>query len=176
MEIKRTIAIPEGVNVAIDKIKVSVSGSLGKLERELWYPGITIKKVDSELVVETEKPRRKQLAMLGTFESHLKNMISGVTNGFEYKMKVVYSHFPIQLKTEGNQLLINNFLGEKKSRKATILGDTKVTIKGDQVIINGINKEDVGQTTANIQQATKIRRFDPRVFQDGIYLVERSGR
>ncbi|MFA4936009.1 MAG: 50S ribosomal protein L6, partial [Candidatus Methanoperedens sp.] len=50
--------------------------------------------------------------------------------------------------------------------------NTKVTIKGDQVILNGINKEDVGQTAANIRQATKIKRFDPRVFQDGIYLVE----
>jgi large subunit ribosomal protein L6 len=103
-------------------------------------------------------------------------MITGVTKGYEYKMKMVYSHFPIQLKAEGNLLLIGNFLGEKKSRKANILGNTKVTIKGDQVIINGINKEDVGQTAANIQQATKIRRFDPRVFQDGVYLVERSGR
>jgi len=91
-------------------------------------------------------------------------------------MKTVYSHFPIQVKTEGNQVLIANFLGEKKTRKANIRGNSKVTIKGDQVIINGINREDVGQTAANIRMATKIKRFDPRVFQDGIYLVESSGR
>ncbi len=176
METKRTVEIPEGVNVAITNTSVSVSGPLGSLQRDLWYPGIRIKKADSEIVIETDKQRREQLAMLGTFESHLKNMITGITKGYEYKMKVVYSHFPIQIKAEGNQLLIGNFLGEKKTRKANILGNTKVTIKGDQVIINGINKEEVGQTTANIQQATKIRRFDPRVFQDGVYLVERSGR
>lgn len=176
METKRTVEIPEGVNVAIDHIKVTVAGPLGSLQRELWYPGITIKKTDSQLVVESGDQRKEQLAMLGTFESHLKNMITGITKGYEYKMKMVYSHFPIQLKAEGNSLLIGNFLGEKKSRKANILGNTKVTIKGDQVIVNGINKEDVGQTAANIQQATKIRRFDPRVFQDGVYLVERSGR
>lgn len=176
METKRTIIIPEGVNVTIDKVNVSVSGPLGQLRRELWYPRITIKKVDSEIIVDTNAPRREQLAMLGTFESHLKNMITGVNKGFEYKMKMVYSHFPIQLKAEGNRVSIGNFLGEKKARRANILGNTKVTIKGDQVIVNGINKEDVGQTAANIQQATKIKRFDPRVFQDGIYLVERSGR
>ncbi len=174
METKRTVAIPEGVNVAITNTNVSVSGPLGSLQRDLWYPGIRIKKADSEILIETDKQRREQLAMLGTFESHLKNMITGVTKGYEYKMKVVYSHFPIQLKAEGNQLFIGNFLGEKKTRKANILGNTKVAIKGDQVIINGINKEEVGQTTANIQQATKIRRFDPRVFQDGVYLVEKS--
>lgn len=176
METKRTIGIPEGVNVAISNLNVSISGPLGSLQRELWYPGVTIKRVDSEIVVDTDLSRREQLAMLGTFESHLKNMITGVTKGYEYKMKVVYSHFPIQLKTEGNLVLISNFLGEKKARKANILGNTRVTIKGDQVIVNGINKEEVGQTVANIQQATKIRRFDPRVFQDGVYLVERSGR
>jgi large subunit ribosomal protein L6 len=176
METTRTIEIPEGVSVNIDNLEVSVSGPLGKLQRELWYPGITIKKTDSRLVVESEKPRRKQLAMIGTMESHLRNMITGVSKGFEYKMKVVYSHFPIQLKREGNKLLIGNFLGEKKARKADIVGNTKVEIKGDQVIINGINKEDVGQTAANIRQATKIKRFDPRVFQDGIYLIEKSGR
>jgi len=176
METKRTVQVPEGVNVTIDKMNVDVSGSLGQLQRELWYPGIVIKKVDSEIIIETAMSRREQLAMLGTFESHLKNMITGVSKGYEYKMKTVYSHFPIQVKTEGNQVLIANFLGEKKTRKANIRGNSKVTIKGDQVIINGINREDVGQTAANIRMATKIKRFDPRVFQDGIYLVESSGR
>ncbi len=174
METKRTIDIPEGVNITVDNVKVSVSGPLGQIQRDIWYPGITIKKEDSKLVVGTGIPRREQLAMLGTFESHLKNMITGVTKGYEYTMKVVYSHFPIQLKTEGNKVLINNFLGEKKSRKANIVGSSKVTIKGDHVIIAGINKEEVGQTAANIRMATKIKRFDPRVFQDGVYLVEQG--
>ncbi len=174
MENKRTIEIPEGVNITIDKIKVMISGPLGQIQRDLWYPGITIIKEDSKLVIGTGIPRREQLAMLGTFESHLKNMIAGVTKGYESTMKVVYSHFPIQLKTDGNKVVINNFLGEKKSRKANIRGDSKVTIKGDQVIITGINKEDVGQTAANIRMATKIKRFDPRVFQDGVYLVEQG--
>ncbi len=176
MENKRTVEIPEGVNVTVDKLMVTVTGPLGQLQRELWYPGIEIKKADPGVVIETKMPRREQLAMLGTIESHLKNMITGVSKGYEYKMKVVYSHFPIQLKTEGNLVTIGNFLGEKKARKANIRGNTKVTIKGDQVIINGINREEVGQTAANIRMATKIKRFDPRVFQDGIYLVESSGR
>ncbi len=174
METKRTIDIPEGVNITIDNVKVSISGPLGQVQRDIWYPGITIKKEDSKIVVGTGTARREQLAMLGTFESHLKNMIIGVTKGYEYTMKVVYSHFPIQLKTEGNKVLINNFLGEKKSRKANIKGSSKVTIKGDQVIVNGIDKEDVGQTAANIHLATKIKRFDPRVFQDGVYLLEQG--
>ena len=176
METKRTIEIPQGVNINIDNINISISGPQGQLQRKLWYPGVAIKKSESEVIVETNIPRREQLAILGTYESHLKNMITGVTKGYEYTMKVVYSHFPIQIKTEGDKVIIANFLGEKKARKANIQGNTKVTIKGDQVILNGINKEDVGQTAANIRTATKIKRFDPRVFQDGVYLVEQSGR
>lgn len=173
MEIKRVIEIPEGISLTIDNTNVSVKGPLGAQQRGLWYPGVEIKKTDSEVIVEAKEQRRELLSMLGTFESHIKNMIKGVSKGFEYRMKVVYSHFPIQLKAEGNKVLINNFLGEKKARKASILGSTRVEIKGDAVIVSGINKEDVGQTAANIQVATKIRRFDPRVFQDGVYVVER---
>jgi len=175
-ENKKIIEIPDGVNVTIDEHVVSVSGDQGQLQRKLWYPGVGIGSSDSEIVVEAEVPRKEQIAIVGTFASHIQNMITGVTKGYEYKMKVLYAHFPIHLKTEGKDVIIGNFLGEKKPRKASILGETSVTIKGDEVIVNGINKEDVGQTAANIQQATKIRRFDPRVFQDGIYLVEKSGR
>ncbi|MCX9083948.1 MAG: 50S ribosomal protein L6 [Candidatus Methanoperedens sp.] len=172
MESKRTIQIPQGVNINIDMVNVSISGPQGQLQKKLWYPGVAIKKADSEVVVETNSSRREQLAILGTYESHLKNMITGVTKGYESTMKIVYSHFPIQIKIEGNKVIIGNFLGEKKARKANIMGSTKVILKGDQVILTGINKEDVGQTAANIRQATKIRKYDPRVFQDGVYLVE----
>ena len=89
-------------------------------------------------------------------------------------MTIVYAHFPMQVKVEGKTLVIGNFLGEKKPRVAKILGDTDVKVSGNEVIISGINKEDVGQTAANIEQKTKIRRFDPRVFQDGIYIVQKA--
>jgi large subunit ribosomal protein L6 len=98
----------------------------------------------------------------------------GVAEGYEYRMKVVYSHFPMQLKVEGAAFVISNFLGEKNPRVAKIVGDTRVKAAGDEVVITGINKEDVGQTAANIEQVTKIKRFDPRVFQDGVYIVEKS--
>ncbi|MFQ6073567.1 MAG: 50S ribosomal protein L6, partial [Methanosarcinales archaeon] len=64
-------------------------------------------------------------------------------------------------------------LGEKKPRFAKILENVEVKIDGDEVIITGINIEDVGLTAANIEQATRIKRRDPRVFQDGIYLINR---
>ena len=105
--------------------------------------------------------------MVGTIRSHISNMIYGVDHGFTYKMKIVYAHFPMTVKVQGKIVTIDNFLGERSPRKAKIIGDdVKVTI-------TGINKEHVGQTMANIEQATKIKGRDPRIFQDGIYLVDK---
>jgi large subunit ribosomal protein L6 len=172
-EIKKTIPIPDDVTVTFEGRTLSVSGSKGTDQREFWYPGINIEVTGSEVIVDSVYSRKKQKAMVGTFASHIRNMLKGVVDGFEYRMKVVYSHFPMQVKVEGKNFVITNFLGEKSPRKVKILGETTVKTSGDQVIVTGINKEDVGQTAANIEQLTKIKRFDPRVFQDGIYVVEK---
>jgi large subunit ribosomal protein L6 len=172
-EIARQIEIPEGVNVSIEGHEVTVKGPKGQLSRRLSYPEIEILKEDSYLVVNSKLDRKQQRAMVGTLAAHVGNMIAGVTKGFEYKMKVVYSHFPIQLKAAPGELVINNFLGERKSRSARILDGVKVDILKDEVVVTGIDKENVGQTMANIEQATRVRGFDIRVFQDGVYLVEK---
>ena len=135
---------------------------------------IKISKEDDMIVLESQFPKKRDKAMLGTIKSHIDNMIIGLTEGFTYKMKIVYAHFPMTVKANGGKVTIENFLGERHPRTAKILGDTKVQIKGDEVIVSGINKEEVGQTMANIEQATKIKGRDPRVFQDGIYLVEKA--
>ncbi|NIU39655.1 50S ribosomal protein L6, partial [Candidatus Bathyarchaeota archaeon] len=83
------------------------------------------------------------------------------------------SHFPISVKVKEKTVVIENFTGERSPRIAKIMGDTKVTVKGEDVIVQGINIEDVSQTAANIQNATKIKKKDPRVFLDGIYVYER---
>lgn len=172
-ELKKTVPIPDGVNVTFKDNVFSASGEKGNNQRFIWFPGITIEVTDSEVTVDAASSRKKQKAMVGTLASHINNLMKGVSDGFEYRMKVVYSHFPMQTKVEGNKFVIGNFLGEKSPRIANILGDTKIKTSADEVIVTGINKEDVGQTAANIEQKTKIKRFDPRVFQDGIYIVEK---
>ncbi len=112
--------------------------------------------------------------MLGTIIAHTRNMIKGLKEGYSYKLKVVYTHFPISVKVEGDKVVITNFLGEKTPRVAKILGDTKVQVNGQEIIVSGSDKELVGQTAANIETATKISKKDRRVFQDGIYIVSRD--
>lgn len=172
-EISRSVVVPAGVTVTYENRIVTVKGPKGENSKELYYPGIVITLGEGEIVVDTEVMRKSYKAMVGTYASHINNMIKGVTEGFEYKMNIVYSHFPMQTKVEGKTFVISNFLGEKKPRVAKIVGSTTVKVSGNSVVVSGICKEDVGQTTANIEQKTKIKRFDPRVFQDGIYVVEK---
>ena len=172
-EIARKIEVPEGVSVSLSRDVFTARGPKGAVERKLWYPGIRIEVREEEILVDAELSRKEQKAMVGTFTSHIKNLIIGVSEGFECKMTIVYAHFPMQVKVEGKTFIIGNFLGEKKPRVAKILGETKVKVSGSEVTVTGINKEDVGQTAANIEQKTKIKRFDPRTFQDGIYIVQK---
>ncbi len=117
-EIARQVEIPEGVAVTVDGNTVTVKGPKGEVTRQLSYPEIEIRKEDSCLIVNSRLDRKRHRAMVGTLAAHIGNMVAGVTKGYEYKMKVVYSHFPIQLKAASDQLVINNFLGERKSRSS----------------------------------------------------------
>jgi large subunit ribosomal protein L6 len=101
-------------------------------------------------------------------------MISGVQKGFTYKIKIVFSHFPISVKVQGKTVLIENFTGERRARKAKIIGDVKVKVEAEDVVVQGLNLEDVSQTAANIEQGTKVKRKDPRIFLDGLYVFERN--
>jgi large subunit ribosomal protein L6 len=171
--LREEIPVPEGVEVTIDK-EVTVKGPKGELKRKFNQGNVTIKQEDSLVVLETRFPKKKDKAMLGTIKSHISNMIQGLTEGFTYRMKIVYAHFPMTVKTTKEKVTIENFLGERYPRKAKIVGTAQVKIQGDEVTITGVNKEDVGQTMANLEQATKIKGRDPRVFQDGIYLVAKE--
>jgi large subunit ribosomal protein L6 len=174
-EKQREVEVPEGVTVTVSGATLTAKGQKGQIAREFRYPGITVRADNGKVVVQTEKDDRLTKATVGTFASHVQNMVKGVSEGYEYHMKIVYAHFPIQVKVDGkDRVSIGNFLGERKARSAVIVGDTKVAIHGAEVVINGPNKEDVGQTAANIEQACRIRKRDPRVFQDGIYITRKA--
>ena len=167
------IDLPEDVDVKVSGKTVEVSGKKGKISRD-FSPKLKIKLEGRSILAEIESVRRKDRAMVGTFKAHILNMIKGVSDGFVYKLRVVYSHFPITVKVEGNRVAIHNFLGERSPRIAEIVGDVKVEVSGDDIFVRGINKDEVGQTAYNIEQATLVRYKDRKTFQDGCYIVERS--
>jgi large subunit ribosomal protein L6 len=173
-EISRTIQLPEGVTVTLEGQKVTVKGTKGTLQRDFSHMPVSINAEGNTVKVWAEWPRKKEAALVGTIDSHIQNMITGVQKGFTYKIKIVFSHFPISVKVQDKMVLIENFTGERKARRTKILGDVKVKVEAEDIVVQGLNLEDVSQTAANIEQGTKVRRKDPRVFLDGLYVFERN--
>ncbi len=173
VEAVRSIEIPEEVEVNVEGRAVTVKGEKGTLTRDFSHAPVSVQLEDNVIEIRANWPRKREAALVGTICSHIQNMIIGVTKGFTCKLKIVFSHFPISVKVREKTVTIENFTGERSPRIAKIMGDTKVLPKGDDVTVQGINIEDVNQTAANIERATKIKRKDPRVFLDGIYAYER---
>jgi large subunit ribosomal protein L6 len=175
-EIKEKIEIPNGVEITIEEKTVHVKGEKGSLSRILSHPRINITAKNNIVEIScVNSPKRKEKALIGTFRAHINNMITGVTEGFEYKMKTVFAHFPIKTSVEGDAFIIQNFLGERAPRTAKILEGITVETKGENVTVSGVDKEKVGQTAANIERATKVKKRDIRVFQDGVYITSKRG-
>jgi large subunit ribosomal protein L6 len=170
---REILDIPEDVDLEVRGGTVAVKGPLGALQNDFSHAQVTIQREGAQVSIEMPWPNKRKAALVGTIRSHIRNMIVGVTAGFEYKLMTVYAHFPMSVKVQGREVIIENFHGERRSRKARIRGDVTVTVAGDDVTVAGINIEHVSQTAANIQEATKIRKKDQRVFLDGVYVYEK---
>ncbi|WEL18417.1 Ribosomal protein L6P [Halorhabdus sp. SVX81] len=170
------LQLPEDASAEMDHLELTVEGPEGSVTRRLWYPDISVAVTDDAVVIESDEDDAKTMSTIGTFESHVQNMFHGVTEGWEYEMEVFYSHFPMQVRAEGEEIVIENFLGERAPRTTPIHGDTEVEIDEELLTLRGPSIEDVGQTAADIEQLTRVPGKDVRVFQDGVYITEKPNR
>ena len=170
------LPIPEDVTAETDHLDLEVEGPNGSVSRRLWYPDVSVSVEDRTVVIESDEDDAKTMSTLGTFESHVRNMFHGVTEGWEYELEVFYSHFPMQVNVEGDEVLIENFLGERAPRRTEIHGDTEVDVAEEEVTVRGPDIEAVGQTAADIEQLTRVTDKDVRVFQDGVYITGKPAR
>ena len=176
--ISHSIALPEGASASIAGDVITVSKDGQSLSREFRHHKVEVRAVNGDLEVFVNLPRRSDKALAGTWAAHLRNMVLGIDEGFEYRLKAVFSHFPMSLKVDGKQMIINNLFGEKGPRVAKLPWspaevEVRVENKTD-VVVRGADREKVGQTAANIERACRIKKRDRRVFQDGIYIVSKG--
>ncbi|KUO93220.1 MAG: 50S ribosomal protein L6 [Thermocladium sp.] len=154
------VKVPSGVTVTIANNKVTVKGPMGSLERDFSSLPIIIEKENNDISIYTFFADRKTKALVGTVAGHINNMILGVTRGWRYKLKVVFSHFPMNIKVQGKQLVIENFLGRKSKIIIPIPDGVKVQATKDDIIVEGIDKETVSHFAANVEMATTLRGKD----------------
>ncbi|MDG6900984.1 MAG: 50S ribosomal protein L6 [Nitrososphaerota archaeon] len=170
---EKAVQVPAGVKAALEGRSLVVKGKLGENRKDFQKININLSVQGDKIVLTPFSKKKKDNVVVNTVLSIIGNMVTGVTKGFTYKVKVVYAHFPISVKTKGDEILVENFVGERSPRVAKIVGACKVAIEGDDVVVKGVSVEDVGQTAANLELATKIKRKDQRVFLDGLYIYEK---
>ena len=168
-----SLPIPEKVKVLLVKKTLHVEGPLGKTRKDFKKIPVDLHADNKNITIKSLGTRKRDYAIFNTAQSIIKNLMEGVQKGYTFKMKIVYAHFPITVKVKDGNILVENFQGERAPRISKIQGDTKVAVKGDDVILTGPVLADVSQTAASLQQNTKVKNKDHRVFLDGIYLFEK---
>ena len=173
-EFQEILEIPEGINISIKKHMIQFQGPLGKTFKSFRKIPVNIEINDGKLTLKAQGTRKRDYSILHTARSLIKNIFEGLLEGYTIKMKVVYAHFPITVKVKEKTVLIENFQGERAPRMTTIVGNTKIVPKGEDVILTGEVWTDITQTAANIELKTKVKNKDHRVFLDGIYVYEKK--
>ena len=174
--IEKIIEIPEGVEVNVDGTEVKIKGKEGENNRKFNIQKINFEKKDKNLRIFSDKASKNEKKVLNTIAAHIQNMINGVQEKFEYKLKIASSHFPMSVDIKENEATVKNFLGEKIPRKVKLLKNVEVDINKNDITIKSVNKELGGQAAANFEKATRISNKDRRIFQDGIFITHKPGR
>lgn len=170
-----TLEIPEGISISLEERTILVKGKLGTIKKDFTKLPAFLTIENNIVKIEPYGTRRKDFAISKTAQSIINNMIKGVQNGYKYRMKIVFAHFPITVKIKDGKVHVENFFGERKARISNIVGDsTKVAIEGDDIVITGPHLEHVSQTAANIELSTRVKNKDQRVFLDGVYVYSRE--
>jgi len=173
---EETVDVPKGVTFALHGRRLHAKGPLGAVDRPFPSDALELRTGDGTATLKLRLPshRKRSQALLRTWAAHLRNLGGSLTVGVEARLKIVAAHFPMKVQVKENHILIENFLGEKHPRSSDLLPGTTARVDGEFVILSGFDFEVVGQSAANIERASRIREYDPRVFQDGVYLVERT--
>jgi len=169
MEIE--VELPEGFDASYEDGVLEVSDGDNTVEKKMQHALIDVE-TNGSVEFSTESKKKNISSIVKTFKSHTQNLIEGLQNEHVYELKGVYAHFPMTIKTEGNNLVVENVMGERNPRKAEIMEGVDVSVNGEEIEVRGNDKDKVSQTAARIEQLSDKGNRDPRTFQDGIYITE----
>ena len=170
----RKVELPQGVTAKVQGRELVIKGPNGSATKVFQRIPVDVEVGGNQVVIAPFTGKKKDVISANTVSSIVRAMVHGVTKGYEYKMKVVFAHFPVTVKIKDDMVVVENFMGERSPRLARILAGCKVSTEGDDILIKGTALEQIGQTAANIEQATRIKRKDQRIFLDGIYVYEKK--
>ncbi len=173
-ELLETIAVPEGIEVNFDKGFLIVKGPKGENKKYLSNKKINVKINDNKITISSKKSTKREKKIVGSFKAHIKNMLKGVKEPHRYIMKICSGHFPMNVSVENNKFIVKNLLGEKIPRVMEVKEGVTVKVEGDNVVVESADKEKAGQCAASIERLTRRTGYDPRIFQDGCYIISKD--
>ena len=171
-----TVGPTEGVAFLLEGNILIAKGQKGEVKKDFTNPKIQIACENNVVTFSSLTSNKRAKTLIKTYKAHTLNMVKGCLEGFTYKLKICSGHFPMNVSVSNNVLEIKNFLGEKVPRKVKLDSEVNVKIDGTSIVVDAPNKDKAGQVAANIEQTTRRPGFDKRIFQDGIYIIDKAGK
>lgn len=175
-KIELSIELPEKMEARKEGEFLVIKGPKGENKRNIANPILNFEFKNKEILISTRRINKNDKKLAYTYRAHIKNMIKGVSEGYKYVLKICASHFPMNVSVNKNQLIIKNFLGEKYPRRLELKEGVRVKVEGDQIFVESVDKELAGTVASDIERLTKRAKFDPRIFQDGCYIMMKDGK
>ena len=148
----RVLTLPSNVTLTVDGNKVTVKGPKGELSTEV-NKHITVEVKENEVVITRDNDNYKNFH--GTANANIKNMIIGVSEGFEKKLEAVGVGYRFNLK--GNNLVVT--AGYSHPVEVSIPAGIKLEVPSNtELFVRGADKQLVGEFAANVR---KIRQPEP---------------
>ncbi len=175
-DFKDTIEFPEDVTLTVEARVLTVKGGFGEVTKEIKMPRFIFTQEGNKLTVSCKDYNVYDKRNLATVKAHVRNMIKGAQEGFEYQLKICSSHFPMNVSISGKKLVVKNLLGEKVPRELVLKENVNVKVNSTIIVVKGANLETVSLVASDIEQLTRITNRDRRIFQDGIYITHKAGK
>jgi large subunit ribosomal protein L6 len=144
---RRPVVVPAGVNVAISPGRVQVNGPLGELQQQIPLR-IEVEKGDGELLVRRPTERGEDRALHGLTRTLIANMVEGVTKGFEKRLEIQGVGYRAALRGDALELNVGFSHTVVVEPRPGITFEVPVPT---QVVVKGIDKQQVGQTAAEVR-------------------------
>ncbi len=169
---KLPIAIPSGVTITVDPDTITVAGPKGTL-KQFTMPGVTVSQEEGNLIVTRENDEPKNRAKHGLMRALLNNMVNGVTTGFTRKLEINGVGYRVALA--GNGLKLN--LGFSHDVNFALPQGITATVEQNTITIAGVDKQQVGQTAAEIRALKKPEPYKGKgIKYDDERIIRKSGK
>lgn len=175
-DIIKEVELPKPLHIEQHGYILKIKGPKGEVSREFHHPKVLVQVVGGKITLTAKKATKREKRNLGTFMSHIKNIIQGVQEPYVYKLKICSGHFPMSVSVSGKVFILKNFFGESIPRKVTLPDGVQVKINGTEIVVESPDLEAAGQAAAKIELLCRVKNRDIRIFQDGCYITHKAGK